>query len=206
MILLIVTDRLRVFTYADNAHLSVRVRRPAFLHIRKQKHFFCTSSFFFFFFLFFGPAQSFRVHSGGCLISFHSRFFTVTLCWRPICRRPGKSHYSYTWGKNRPFISIVVVNTNQRGHIDPCFFSPSAVCIKSLFFFRDCWVFLSLRGRRFKSSPVGPLRGRLKGAVRGFEEERALHRLAFDARTIKLSLFSRLIKQLSLKETTHVHT
>ena len=140
----------------------------------------------FFLLLLLRPVQSFRVHSGGCLISFHSRFFTVTLCRRPICRRPGKSHYSYTWGKNRPFISIVVVNTNQRGHIDPCFFFPP-VCIKSLFFFRDCWVFLSLRGRRFKSSPVGPLRGHLKGAVRSFEEERDLHRLAFDAFPIKLS-------------------
>lgn len=116
------------FTFADDSRLSVRVqrrrssrsRRPAFLHIRKQKkHFFLTSSLFF---LLLRPVQSFRVHSGGCLISFHSHFFTVTLCRRPICRRPGKSHYSYTWGKNKPFISIVVVNTNQRGHIDPCFF------------------------------------------------------------------------------------
>lgn len=90
----------------------------------------------------------FQVHFRGCLISFHFHFFTVTLYKRPICQRAAKSHYSYTCGKNRPFILIAVVNTNQWGY-----WSYFSVCIKSLFFFRDCGV-LFLWGRRTKSSLV----------------------------------------------------
>lgn len=55
----------------------------------------------------------FHLHFGGSLISFHFQFFSVTLYQHPICQRARKSHYAYTCVKNRPFILIVVVNTNQ---------------------------------------------------------------------------------------------
>lgn len=87
---------------------------PASLHIKAA----CTlkNTAPFFRGAFFLVHSIFHLHSRGCLISFHFQFFTVTLYQRPICQRATKSHYSYTCGKNRPFILIVVVNTNQWGY------------------------------------------------------------------------------------------